>query len=71
MSTTKQQLHTLVEQVPADKEDLALKVLRQMLRAWPENDVQQRPDLTTRWNWCARRLRRVGERRIGLDVDQW
>jgi hypothetical protein len=72
MSTTKEkeELRTLVDQLPADKTERALKFLRRILHAPPENNEplvsrqdEPMPQLMRR-HW-----RQVGDR-IGLDVDR-
>ena len=35
---TKEELHTLVDQLPTDKTERALKFLRRLLQAQPDND---------------------------------
>jgi len=70
MSTTKEQLHTLVDQVPADRAERALKLLRRMLHAPPENDELRIPGSDEPMRQLMRQhWRRVGDR-IGLDVDR-
>ena len=70
MSTTKEELRTLVDQVPADKTERALRFLRHLLHAPPESeessvlgqDDPMRQLMRQHW-------RQVGNR-IGLDVDR-
>jgi len=70
MSTTKEELRTLVDQIPADKTERALKFLRHLLHAQPESEelpVSGQDDpmrQLMRQHW-----RQVGDR-IGLDVDR-
>jgi hypothetical protein len=64
MSTTREQLHTLLDQIPPDKADRALKLLQGILHTAPENDGsddEMRQLMRQHW-------KRVGDR-IGLDVD--
>jgi hypothetical protein len=70
MSTTKEQLRALVDQVPADKAERALKLLQHMLHAAPESDELRVPGSDDAVRQLMRQhWRRVGDR-IGLDVDR-
>jgi hypothetical protein len=70
MSTAKEQLHTLVDQVPEDKAERALKLLRHILQAAPDNHELQEPGSDEAMRQLMRRhWRRVGDR-TGLDVDR-
>jgi hypothetical protein len=68
MSTTKEELHTLVEQVPADKVERVLKLLKRALdlpaTESAEVGVHEPMRQLMRQHW-----KQVGDR-IGLDVDQ-
>jgi hypothetical protein len=70
MSSTKEELRTLADQVPADKAERALKFLRHLLHAEPENDevLISRQDDPMR-QLMRQHWRHVGDR-IGLDVDR-
>ena len=70
MSSTKEELRRLADQVPADKTERALKFLRHLLHAEPENDevLLSGQDDPMR-QLMHQHWRRVGDR-IGLDVDR-
>ena len=70
MSTTKEELRTLVDQVPADKTERALKFLRHLLHAPPESEELRVPGQDKAMRQLMRQhWRQVGDR-IGLDVDR-
>lgn len=69
MSTTKEELHTLVDQVPADKAERAIKLLRHILHASADKDELPVPGSDEPMRELMRQpWKRVGDR-IGMDVD--
>jgi hypothetical protein len=67
MSTTKDELHLLVERLPPGKEELALKALRHMVECPPpESDEVESTSIN---ELLGRHLRQIGQR-LGLNVDQ-
>jgi hypothetical protein len=64
MSTTREKLHILVEQVPADKVERVLTLLQSRLDPPPPESELPRYEELMRERW-----KQVGDR-IGLDVDQ-
>jgi hypothetical protein len=70
MSTTKEHLHKLVDQVPADKAERALRLLRHVLHSTPENDELRVPGSDEPMRRLMRQhWGRVGDR-VGLEVDR-
>jgi hypothetical protein len=71
MSTTKEELHALVERVPADKAERVLELLKRTLDPpAPKSDELRVPGHDEPMNQVMRQhWRQVGDR-IGLDVDQ-